>query len=127
MYGVLTLVIYQLQGDWETQYSCLILYHKHIIDMIKQFAEIDFNHLSREENQMADALATLSAMFQVSSSDEVQPIRMRLQKTPAHYVYIKKKMDEKPWYYDIQRYVKEQQYPEHTSKNDKRILRRLAT
>ena len=40
----------------------LILYHKHIIEMIKQFNEINFNHLPWERNQMADALATLATM-----------------------------------------------------------------
>ena len=35
-------------------------------------------------------------------------------------------MDGKPWNYDIQLYVRNQQYPEHASENDKRILRRLA-
>ena len=65
------LVIYQLRGEWETRDSQLILYHKYINDMIKQFEKIDFHHLPREENQMIDALATLAAMFQVSSSDEV--------------------------------------------------------
>ena len=51
--------------------------------MIKQFEEINFNHLPREENQMANVLATLASMFLVSSSDKVQPIRMRLNETPA--------------------------------------------
>ena len=39
---------------------------------------------------------------------------------------IKEKADEKPWYYDILQYVKDWQYPDHASENDKRILRRLA-
>ena len=51
--------------------------------MIKHFDEINFNHLPQEENQMADALATLVDMFQVNSSGEVQPIRMKLNETPA--------------------------------------------
>ena len=34
--------------------------------------------------------------------------------------------DEKPWYYDICRYIEDQQYLEHAFENDKRILRRLA-
>ena len=38
--------------------------------MTKQFNEINFNHLPWEKNQMADALATLAAMFWVNSSDE---------------------------------------------------------
>ena len=52
--------------------------------MIKQFKEINFNHVPREKNQMADALATLAFMFQVNSSDEVHPIRMRLNETLTH-------------------------------------------
>ena len=95
VYGDSTLVIYQLRGEWETrelrlilyhkyitniikQFNewktrelRLILYHKYITNIIKQFNEINFNHLPREENQMANALVTLAAMFQVNSSDEV--------------------------------------------------------
>ena len=44
-----------------------------------------------------------------------------------HYAYIEEEVDGKPWYYDIQLYVRNQQYPEHASENDKRILQRLAT
>ena len=45
VYGDSTLVIYQLQGEWETRDSRLLFYHKYIIEMIKQFKEINFNHL----------------------------------------------------------------------------------
>ena len=58
--------------------------------------KINFNHLPQEENQMADALATLAAMFQVNSSDEVQPIKMILKETPAHYAQIEDKVDGRP-------------------------------
>ena len=34
---------------------------------------------------MANALATLAAMYQVNSNDEVQLIRMRLKETPTQY------------------------------------------
>ena len=78
-YGDLALVIYQLRGEWEIRDSRLILYHKHITDIIKHFNEINFNHLPWEENQMVDVLATLAAMIQVNSNDEVQRIRMRLK------------------------------------------------
>ena len=125
VYGDSALVIYQLRGEWEIEDSCLILYHKYIAKMIKQFNEINFNHLPREENQMVDTLTTLAAIFRVNSSDEVQSIQMRLKKTPAHYAQIEDEANGKPWYYDIRRYIKDQQYLEHASKNDKRILRRL--
>ena len=57
---------------------------------------------------MADALVTLVAMFQVNSSDEVQLIKMKLNETSAHYAQIEDEVDGKPWYYDIQRYIKDQ-------------------
>ena len=119
------MVIYQFRGEWETKKPRLILYHKYVTGMIKHFDEINFNHLSWEENQMVDALATLPSMFQVNSSDQVQSIRMKLKET-AHYAQIEDEVDGKPWYYDILRYIKDQQYLKHASENDKRILRRLS-
>ena len=57
------LVIYQLRGDWLTRDSWMILYHKLAMEMVDKFEVINFKHLPREENQMADALATLTTMF----------------------------------------------------------------
>ena len=57
----------------------MILYHKFAMEMVNKFEVINFEHLPREENQMADALATLAAMFQVNSKDEVQLICMRIK------------------------------------------------
>ena len=45
---------------------------------------------------MADALATLVAMFRVNSSYKVQPIRMRLKETLTHCAQIKDEIDGKP-------------------------------
>ena len=75
---------------------------------------------------MADALATLAAMFQVNSKDEVQSIHKRIKEEPTHCLHIEEEADGKPWYYDILQYVKDRQYSDHASKNDKRILKRLA-
>ena len=44
---------------------------------------------------MADALTTLAAMFQVNSSDEVQPIKMRLKETLVHCAQIEDETDKK--------------------------------
>ena len=52
--------------------------------MVDKFKVINFEHLPREENQMADALATLAAMFQINSNDEVQLIRMSIKEDPTH-------------------------------------------
>ena len=39
--------------------------------MVDNFEVINFEHLPCEENQMADALATLAAMFHINSNDEI--------------------------------------------------------
>ena len=101
MYEDSTLVIYQLRGDWLTQDPKLILYHKLVMKMVDCFKKMNFNHLPREENQMVDALATLAAMFQSNSSDEVHLIHMRIKEELAHCSYIEEEVDRKPWYYDI--------------------------
>ena len=71
------------------------------MEMVECFKEINFNHLPWEENQIADALATLEAMFQINLSDEVQLIRMNIKEELAHCLYIEEEVDRKPWYYDI--------------------------
>ena len=75
---------------------------------------------------MADALATLVVMFQINSNDEVQLIHMSIKEESIHYLNIKEEIDEKSWYHDILQYVKDRQYPDHASENDKMILRTLA-
>lgn len=60
MYGDLTIVICQLKGEWLTCHSYLVPYRDHVLELINNFKEITFHHIPREENQVADALATLS-------------------------------------------------------------------
>ena len=44
---------------------------------------------------MADALATLAAMFQINSNDEVQLIRMSIKEELAHCLHIEEEVDRK--------------------------------
>ena len=79
----------------------MIFYPKLAIEMVDKFEMINFEHLLEEENQMTDALATLAAMFQINSNDEVQLIRMSIKEELAHFSHIEEKVDGKPWYYDV--------------------------
>ena len=63
MYRDSALVIHQLRGEWETRDPKLIPYQAYIKELAGSFDEISFHHVPREENQMADALATLASMF----------------------------------------------------------------
>ena len=51
---------------------------------------------------------------------------MKSHEQPAYCSFIEEESDDKPWYFDIKQYLKEREYPEGASENDKRMLRRLA-
>ncbi|WRX22816.1 Integrase [Theobroma cacao] len=110
----------------ETRDSKLVRYHKYVSKLIENFDKICFTHLPREENHMADALATLAAMFKVGTNVKIQPIMINLRECPAHCSSVEEEIDEKSWYHDIVHFLKFQQYPDQSSENDKKTIRRLA-
>ncbi|XP_014499251.2 uncharacterized protein LOC106760315 [Vigna radiata var. radiata] len=71
VYGDSALVIHQLKGEWETRDAKLIPYQAYIRGLMEYFDVITFNHIPREDNQLADALATLSSMFEVDQDAEL--------------------------------------------------------
>ena len=79
----------------------MVRYRDFIVKLLGEFEDVSFNHLPRDENQMADALATLASMFRVSRRSEVQPIQMSVYETPTHCLNVKREVDGKPWYHDI--------------------------
>jgi len=126
VYGDSALVIHQLRGEWETRDCKLIPYHAYIKELAVFFDEISFHHVPREENQMADALATLASMFQLTPHGDLPYIEFRCRGRPTHCCLVEEERDGKPWYFNIKRYVESKEYPPEASDNDKRTLRRLA-
>ncbi|KAK5811443.1 hypothetical protein PVK06_026774 [Gossypium arboreum] len=128
VYGDSALVIYQLKGEWETRDPKLIDYRKLVLELVKKFDDITFSYLPRDENQMADALGTLASMIKVNKQEDVKSIWMSIYETPAHCYNIEEdeEKDDHPWYHDILQYVRNREYPDQASENDKRMLRRLA-
>ncbi|KAG8488270.1 hypothetical protein CXB51_018004 [Gossypium anomalum] len=129
VYGDSALVVYQLKGEWETRDPKLINYRELVRDLIKVFDDIIFFYLSRDENQMADALATLASMIRVNGQENMKQIRMGIYEAPAHCYNIddEEERDDYHWYHDILRYVKNCEYPNQATENDKRTLRRLTS
>jgi len=76
---------------------------------------------------MADALATLSSMYQVNCRNEVPLIRIRHLERPAHVFAVEEVVDDKPWFHDIKCFLQSQEYPPGASNKDKKTLRRLAS
>ena len=56
--------------------------------MIPYFKEITFEHIPREENQLADALATMSSMFKVRWDNEAPRITIERFDEPTHCLEI---------------------------------------
>ncbi|KAK5838556.1 hypothetical protein PVK06_007287 [Gossypium arboreum] len=126
VYGDSALVIYQLKAEWETRDPKLIDYRKLVLELIKEFDDIIFCYLSQDENQMVDTFATLASMIKVNKQEDIKPIQMSIYEAPAYcYNIEEEEKNYHPWYQDILRYVKNREYLEQATQNDKRILRRL--
>ncbi|XP_020209087.1 uncharacterized protein LOC109794030 [Cajanus cajan] len=126
VYGDSALVIHQLKEEWETRDTKLIPYQAYIKELIRQFEKITFNEIPREDNQLADALATLSSLFMLSNNEDMPLIKIQCRDQPAYCQSVEEEPDGNPWYYDIKEYIKSRQYPPNALKNGKRTLRRLA-
>ncbi|XP_016731368.1 uncharacterized protein [Gossypium hirsutum] len=77
--------------------------------------------------EMANTLATLSSMVKVNKQEDVKSIQMSIYKALAHcYNIEEEEKNDHSWYHDILQYVKNHEYPEQATKNDKRTIRRMA-
>src|SRR4051812_16339670 len=125
VYGDSALVINQIKGEWETRHPGLIPYKDYARRLLTFFNKVEFHHIPRDENQMADALATLSSMYKVNFHNEEPQITIRRLDRPAHVFAVEEETDEKPWYFDIKHFLQTQEYPLGASNKDKKTLRRL--
>ncbi|XP_040942302.1 uncharacterized protein [Gossypium hirsutum] len=99
VYGDSALVIYQLRGEWETRDPKLISYRKLVPELIKEYKDITFCYLPRDENQMADALAILASMIKLNGHGDMKSIQMSIYEDPAHCYNIEEgEIDDIPWY-----------------------------
>ncbi|XP_048138590.1 uncharacterized protein LOC125315995 [Rhodamnia argentea] len=112
VYGDSALIILQTEGKWKTRDPKLIPYHEFLEDIIEEFDEIAFEYLPRAQNRFADALATLSSMFQVTAGSDIEPLRIEILKHSAYSMLIEEEADGEPWYQDIKVYLQTRKFPE---------------
>ncbi|XP_017609434.1 uncharacterized protein LOC108455379 [Gossypium arboreum] len=123
------LVIYQLKGEWKTRDPKYINYRRLVLELIEEFDDITFCYLLLDENLMADVLATLASMIKVNKQEDVKLIQISIYEAAAHCYNIKEEEQkyDYPWYHDILRYLKNCEYSDQATENDKRTLRKLAS
>lgn len=75
---------------------------------------------------MADALETFTSMYKLIWHNHHPSIIIIHLDEPTHCLVTTEESDEKPWFYNIKRYLEKQEYPMNASRINKRTLRRLA-
>ncbi|XP_070017705.1 uncharacterized protein [Nicotiana sylvestris] len=121
------LIIRQAQGEWETRNVKLIPYKKHVEDLSKRFKSIEFRYIPRCHNELADALATLSSMLPYPGNAHIDPLEIQIRERHGYCNTIEAAPNTQPWYHDIKKFLKTQEYPEQASGDQKRTIRRHAS
>ncbi|GAU51332.1 hypothetical protein TSUD_412790 [Trifolium subterraneum] len=127
IYGDSALVINQIKGEWETRHAGLIPYRDYARRLLTFFNKVELHHIPRDENQMDDALATLSSMYRVNRRNETPTISIRCLERPAYVFATEEVVDNKPWFHDIKMFLQKQEYPPGASNKDRKTLRRLSS
>jgi len=60
-YGGSKLIINQVSGEYKVRHEDLVPYHNATIDMVEKFKNFYIDHVPRQQNAHADALASLAA------------------------------------------------------------------
>ncbi|XP_050895439.1 uncharacterized protein LOC127102065 [Lathyrus oleraceus] len=127
VYGDSALVISKVKGYWEARDHKLIPYKEHVLKLITYFDEITLNNIPGEENQLDNALETLSSMFKVKWENEAPTFHLDYLDEPTHCLAAKDEADGHPWFYDIMRFLENQEYPTEASITDKKYLWKLSS
>ena len=70
--------------------------------------------MPRIQNELTDALATISSMIQHPQKSCIDPLEIVLKEQPAHCSHVEAEWewDGNPWYIDVKMYLKAGEYPE---------------
>ncbi|XP_055830810.1 uncharacterized protein LOC129899825 [Solanum dulcamara] len=93
---------------------------------IQELLVIGDSDLLIYQNEFADALDTISSMIKHPDTSYIDPVEIYLKEQPAHCSHVKAEPDGRPWYFDIKRYLETGTYPDNTTFNQKKAIRRMA-
>ena len=105
VYGDSLLVISQANDKWKVKEERLKLYNGYLKTLMKSFDKCLFIHLSRDENQMADALPMLSSIWDTPIGTAIKPLVIMKIRAPCYggesVMSTQIGPKEKSWFYDI--------------------------
>ncbi|XP_070005943.1 uncharacterized protein [Nicotiana sylvestris] len=95
------LLVHQVQREWAAKNTKILPYFHYVQELMKRFTKIEFKHVTRIQNEFADALATLSSIIQHPDKNFIDPILVRINNQPAYCAHVAEETDGKPWFHDI--------------------------
>ena len=81
------LIIFQVNGEWQTKNEKLRPYQENLTKLIEDFDKIKFTYLNRDKNQFPDALTTLASMAKINCGIKVQLICIQMEKKSLYMLF----------------------------------------
>ncbi|XP_075099168.1 uncharacterized protein LOC142176029 [Nicotiana tabacum] len=86
-----------------------------------------FLYIPRFHDELADELATLASMLPYPGNAHIDPLEIQIRERDGYCNAIEARPNVQPWYHDIKRFLKTQEYPEYAIGDQKRAIRRHAS
>ena len=104
------------------------MYWDYLATILLSFDQCKFIYLPREENQIADALATLASMWENNAGSGARPLILVKPRIPCYEEIrvMPVQATKKPWYYDLHKFLEIGEFPEDAEKKERMSLRMLS-
>ncbi|XP_070006846.1 uncharacterized protein [Nicotiana sylvestris] len=96
-------------------------------DLCQRFQSIEFRHIPRIHNEVADALATLASMLHHPDKAYIDPLQIQIHDQHAYCNVVEEELDGEPWFHNIKEYIRLGVYLVQATGDQKRTIRRLAS
>ncbi|XP_070013540.1 uncharacterized protein [Nicotiana sylvestris] len=121
------MLVHQIQGEWETRDLKLITYRQCLQGLCQQFRSVEFRHIPRIHNEVANVLATLASMLHHPNKAYIDPLHIQVRDQHAYYNMMEEELDGEPWFHDSREYIRMAIYPIQATCDQKRPIRCLAS
>ena len=92
--------------------------------MCKIFHKIELRHTKRTQNELGDALSTISSTIKHSDTDHIDFLDIELKEPLVHCSHVEVEPNGFPWYFNIKKYLEMRSYPKDNTSNQKRSIHR---
>ncbi|XP_070008729.1 uncharacterized protein [Nicotiana sylvestris] len=88
------------------EYEACILGLRMAVDMgVQEVLFLEFRHIPRINNEVADALATLASMLHHPDKVYVDPLHIQVRDQHAYCNMVEEELDGEPWFHDVKEYI----------------------